>query len=212
MTGAELKTLLAQVTTDLEQSATELRELDAAIGDGDLGITVSVGSAAVRSALAEQDYEADEATVRDVMLTAARAFANANPSTFAALVASGLLRGAKAVGGDPVSLEDAVHIGRAVFDGISQRGKSNLGDKTVLDALGPSIDALEESARANSSTGEALQAAIEAARRGIEMTTTLVNQKGRAGWLGERTAGHPDPGATTYLRYLEAWQKSVERT
>ena len=90
---------------------------------------------------------------------------------------------------------------------IAKRGKAELGDKTMLDALVPSVAALEAG-----SSDEALEAMIAAARKGIDDTTGLVSRKGRAAWLGERTIGHPDPGATAYLRFLEALQQAWVRS
>jgi dihydroxyacetone kinase len=87
---------------------------------------------------------------------------------------------------------------------IAKRGKSEIGDKTILDALVPSVAAFE----ANPSDG-ALLAMIAAARKGIEDTAGGVSRKGRAAWLGERSIGHADPGATAYLRFLEALHQSV---
>jgi dihydroxyacetone kinase-like protein len=203
MTGRELRRLLDAALASVGERADEFRELDAAVGDGDLGVTARQGTAAVRQALADLD---DSLSVSDVMTTSARAFSQASPSTMSALAAGGLLKAAKAVGEDPVDLVDAVAAGRAFFDSVSTRGKSALGDKTILDAVGPSIDALAEHAERGGDTGVALDAAIVAAQRGIDDTTPLIGQKGRARWIGERTKGNPDPGAVLYLRFLEAWR------
>lgn len=206
MNGGELTARLTAVTTTLEDGAEEFRRLDAAVGDGDLGITVAAGAAAVRAAVAELSAEV---TVADVLRLAGREIARANPSTMSALLAGGLLKAAKEVGEDPIDLAGAVRAGRAVFDSIATRGKSALGDKTILDAMGPSLDALEQAAAGSSSTLDALDAAIEAATRGIEETTPLVSRKGRARWVGERSQGEPDPGAVLYLRFLEAWRDAT---
>lgn len=203
MNGQELRQVLDAVLTSLGEQADEFRKLDAAVGDGDLGVTVRQGSAAVREALAELD---DDLSVADVITTSARAFSQANPSTMSALTAGGLLKAAKEVGDDPVDLSDAVAAGRAFFDSVATRGKSSLGDKTILDAVAPSIDALAEYAEQGEDTGEALDAAIAAAQRGVDDTTPLISQKGRARWVGERTKGNPDPGAVLYLRFLQAWK------
>lgn len=206
MNGRELTVLLAPVTTTLEDGADEFRRLDAAVGDGDLGITVAAGAAAVRSAAT--DLPADVA-VADVLRSAAKEIARANPSTMSALLAGGFLQAAKEVGDDPVDLAGAVRAGRAIFDSIATKGKSALGDKTILDAIGPSLDALEQVGARSASTSDALEAAIEAASRGIEETTPLASKKGRAKWVGERGQGQADPGAVFYLRFLEAWRDAI---
>ncbi len=200
MKGAALVALIDRTLELLAERTDELRDLDAAVGDGDLGITVGKGCEAVRARL----VALEDPTPAQLVKAAGVSAANANPSTMAALVGGGLLAGGKALG-DAGSLgrAEAVVLARAVADSIATRGKSAVGDKTILDAMVPSIDALEASA--TGSTGAAvLQAMIDAARGGVEATTGLQNQRGRAAWLGARSAGHPDPGATAYLRFLEA--------
>ena len=200
MNGAALVALMDRTLELLAERIDELRDLDAAVGDGDLGITVGKGCEAVRARL--QALE-DPTPVR-VVKAAGVAAANANPSTMAALVGGGLLAGGKALG-DADSLERAevLLLAHAIADSIGTRGKSAVGDKTILDAMVPSIDALEASP-AGSAVAAVLGGMIDAARDGVEATTGLQNQRGRAAWLGERSAGHPDPGATAYLRFLEA--------
>ncbi|HEY6053312.1 MAG TPA: DAK2 domain-containing protein, partial [Gaiellaceae bacterium] len=130
------------------------------------------------------------------------AFAGANPSTLAALVGGGLLAAARAVGEtQEFGRADALGVGRAAADSIQTRGKAEPGDKTILDALLPSLDALEH---ADGDAGAAVAAMVDAARAGVEETAGLQSQRGRASWLGERSAGKPDPGATAYLRFLES--------
>ena len=90
---------------------------------------------------------------------------------------------------------------RAAADTIAARGKSAVGDKTLLDALVPSLDAAEAAVAGGAA---ALAAATAAARNGVAETAGLVSQRGRAAWIGERGRGHPDAGATVYLRFLEA--------
>lgn len=197
MTGAELVSLLDAALERLSGARDELRELDAALGDGDLGITVEKGCAAVRTKLAELSGPSPA----EVLRAAGSAFATANPSTFAALAGGGLLAAAKAVGEEgELTREQAVKVAHAVADSIATRGKAELGDKTVLDALVPSIAALE---RADDDSA-ALATMVAAARGGVEETTSSQSRRGRASWLQERSAGRPDPGATAYVRFLES--------
>jgi phosphoenolpyruvate---glycerone phosphotransferase subunit DhaL len=200
VTGAELVTLLDAALARLADARDELRSLDAALGDGDLGITVEKGCAAVRAKLAELD----DPSPAEVLRSSGAAFATANPSTFAALSGGGLLAAAKAVA-DATELDrdGAVTVARAVADSIATRGKAELGDKTVLDALVPSVDALER-ADGDGDGDAALAAMVDAARRGVEETAWSESRRGRASWLRERSAGRPDPGATAYVRLLES--------
>ncbi|MGF6774035.1 dihydroxyacetone kinase-like protein [Paraburkholderia sp. GAS199] len=195
----ELRAVLTRALSTLPTHAEELRELDAALGDGDLGITVQAGSKAVVAALAALP---ETAAVNEMLLAAGKAFSTANPSTFAALIGGGLLAAAKTmVGKTEVGKDEALAIGRAVAARIVERGKSQVGDKTVLDALVPSLDVLD----ASQGDAQALLAKmIDTARERIEATSGLQSQKGRAAWVQERSIGHPDPGATAYLRFLEA--------
>jgi phosphoenolpyruvate---glycerone phosphotransferase subunit DhaL len=198
VTCNELRELLSRTLSTLPAHADELRELDAALGDGDLGITVQAGSKAVVAALAALPAEA---TVNEILLAAGKAFSTANPSTFAALIGGGLLAAAKTmVGKQEVGKAEALTIGRAVAARITERGKSQVGDKTVLDALIPSLDVLEAS---QGGADDLLAAMIGKAREQVEATAALQSKKGRAAWVQERSVGHPDPGATAYLRFLE---------
>ncbi len=204
MTGDELRVLLDRALELVAKKEDELRDLDSAIGDGDLGITVSRGAEAARKSIAALP---PGSTPSEIIRAVATAIASANPSSFSALVATGLLAASRSVAGsESLTAENVVTMAQQAVPAIGKRGKADVGDKTVLDALVPSIAALE----ANASDG-ALAAMIAAARKGIDDTTPGLSRKGRAAWLGERTIGHPDPGATAYLRFLEALQEAWPR-
>jgi phosphoenolpyruvate---glycerone phosphotransferase subunit DhaL len=195
MRSAELVRTIDGALVHLEGCADELRDLDAALGDGDLGITVASGCQAVRAALADLPGDAGP---QQVLKAAAGAFARANPSTMAALVGGALLAAARGLAdSDDVDRAAAIAIGRAAADSIGTRGKAQLGDKTILDALVPSLDAME------AAPDGPLPAGIDAARRAVEETRSLQSMRGRAAWMGERSKGLQDPGATAYLRFLE---------
>ena len=204
MTGAELRLLLDRALELLAKDEDELRDLDGAIGDGDLGITVSRGAEAARKSIAALP---PESMPSEIVRTLATTIASANPSSFSALVATGLLAASRsAAGREELTKSDVVTMAQQAVPAIAKRGKAELGDKTLLDALVPSMGALEASP-----SDSALQAMIGAARKGIDDTAALVSRKGRAAWLGERTIGHPDPGAVAYLRFLEALQEAWTR-
>jgi phosphoenolpyruvate---glycerone phosphotransferase subunit DhaL len=201
----EFREIVTRSLTALPAHAEELRELDAALGDGDLGITVQAGSAAVIKAL---DALPGEATFSETLVAAGKAFSTANPSTFAALIGGGLLAAAKTMTGkDALGKAEALEIGRAVAGRIAERGKSKVGDKTVLDALVPSLDTLEAT---DGMASEVLAAMIKTAEQQVADTTGLQSQKGRAAWVQERSVGHADPGATAYLRFLEALKGALQ--
>jgi dihydroxyacetone kinase len=200
----EMRDTVSRALDALPAHADELRDLDAALGDGDLGITVQAGAKAVVAAWAALPAQA---SVAELLLAAGKAFSIANPSTFAALVGGGLLAAAKtAAGKDELGKDDVLAIGRAVAARIVERGKSKVGDKTVLDALVPSLDVLEAS---HGDAGDVLAAMIAKAKEQVEATAALQSQKGRAAWVQERSIGHPDPGATAYLRFLESLRDAL---
>ena len=196
MTGDELRALLIAALPRVSAARDELRDLDAAIGDGDLGVTVGDGTLAAAAAL---DALEAGATPAMVLRTVGMTMARANPSTFSALTMAALLAAAKALGdATTVDRESAIIAAGAAADAVATRGKSAVGDKTILDALVPSI------AGATAAPDAPLAAALAAARDGVEATRDLVAKRGRAAWVGERTAGHADGGATAYVRLLEA--------
>lgn len=204
MNAQELRAVLDDALTTLEASRDELRDLDAAIGDGDLGITVSSGSFAVRESLRQLEPDADLALV---FRTAAKSFAAANPSTMSALVASALLAGARRVAeGQTLDRSTATALLEAAIAAIQSRGGAQLGDKTIVDALVPSLDALR---LAPPDVRVALADMADAAERAVAETASLQSQRGRAAWVGERTVGHADGGATAYLRLLQALLRAL---
>ncbi|HUX71044.1 MAG TPA: DAK2 domain-containing protein [Cellulomonadaceae bacterium] len=195
MRTPELIRTIDVAVTHLATCSDELRDLDAALGDGDLGITVSAGSAAV---IAACESLAEDATPAAVLRTAATAFADANPSTMAALVGGALLAAARAIGEvQDVDLRIGLTIGTVAAQSIATRGRSHVGEKTILDAIVPALAAME------STPDDPLAAGIQAAREGVERTRSLQSMRGRASWLGERSKGLQDPGATAFLRFLE---------
>lgn len=201
MHGKELNAHIRESLALLVESADELRDLDQALGDGDLGITITAGSQAV---IAELEKLADDATLTEIARTCAKAFANANPSTMAALVAGALLAGSRVWDGkDEVTLPDAAAFVTAAAGSISTRGKSQVGDKTILDGIAAAAEALTVA----EDSGAATEAVVHAAAKAVADTKGLQSRRGRASWLQERSIGLEDPGATAFLRFVEAWAR-----
>lgn len=197
-----LRDLLLTVLPQMELHREELRTLDAALGDGDLGVTVAVGSTAIADALRRLP---DDLDARSVLRAAGEAFAAANPSTFAALIGSGLLAAAD-------QLRPATHLDRAgviavvraVAAKIGAQGGAVRGDKTVIDVLLPLADALD----AGADTAGASEAALAA----VAESTGWQSRRGRAGWQQERSVGHADPGSVAVARFLEEIVRAQEET
>lgn len=202
MNGNELSIAIRNCLVEFTTFSDELGELDRALGDGDLGITVSLGAAATTEAL---NILPATATPGEVVLACAKAFANANPSTMAALVAGALLAGSKVWGSAPsIEGDQIARFALAAAESISQRGKSQVGDKTILDAMFPAAEALLEAEPGMNG----LDSAIAAAEDGVIASKELQSRRGRASWLQERSIGLQDPGATAFLRFLQSWKSA----
>ena len=184
-----------------------LTELDAAIGDADHGSNLTRGMEAVMTLV-----EADGAP--DAPASLLKAVGMKLVSTVGG--ASGPLYGtfflrASASVADAESLDAEAVLGmlRAGVDGLAARGKAELGDKTMVDALAPAVEALAASVEAGDDLAAGLRAAAEAAAQGREATTELEARKGRASYLGERSKGHIDPGAASATMLVEALADAV---
>ncbi len=205
MNAEELRPVLTAALRGWAGHEETLRELDAALGDGDLGITVRSGAGAAADAISAA---AEDAALGMLLGAAGRAFATANPSTFAALVGGGVMAGAKAVSSGPDhGRDDAVAFGRTVAQRIQERGKAELGDKTLLDALLPSLDALSE---ADGDAAQLCRTLAGVAHERVAETAAWESKRGRAGWLGERSVGHADAGSTAYALLLDELATAFE--
>jgi dihydroxyacetone kinase-like protein len=183
----------------------ELTQLDSAIGDADHGINMDRGFTAVRARVADLDADADLGTVaKTVGMTLISTVGGASGPLYGTF----FLRLATTFG-DRAGVE-AADLGaalRAGLEGLVQRGKAELDDKTMIDAISPAVDAYD--AAAGDGIGPALAAAADAAAAGRDRVTPLVARKGRASYLGERSANHQDPGATSSTILLEALRDAV---
>ena len=179
----------------------QLTALDQAMGDGDLGITLSKIGAAL---LAFADGTPVEGDVGKWLGKAGMAANKAGSSSFGTLLATALMRGGKVVAGkSELSAQDLAAMFAAADAGVQERGKAQPGDKTVIDALHPAAEAFGQ-AVAGESVAAAGAAALAAAERGRDSVTPLRSKIGRAGWVGERTAGQVDPGCEAFVIMLRA--------
>ncbi len=180
----------------VDEKKTYLTELDSAIGDADHGANMARGTAAVVTHL-------DEANTIDALLKkAGMTLVSTVGGTSGPLYGTLLMKMGMATGAvTGLSAEDFSKAFRAGLEGLVARGKTELGDKTMVDALTPAIDAYDAALADGADLHDALESAAQAAAAGRDATTALVARKGRASYLGERSAGHMDPGATssTYL-------------
>lgn len=171
-----------------------LTELDSAIGDADHGINMNRGMQAVLAKL-EGDRQADAgALLKTVGMTLVSTVGGASGPLYGTLF---LQMGTSATGKSDLSGDDWAAALAAGVVGVQRRGKAELGDKTMIDALVPAVEAVSSALADGSTLDEALRRSAEAAQRGMTATIPLVARKGRASYLGERSANHQDPGATS---------------
>jgi phosphoenolpyruvate---glycerone phosphotransferase subunit DhaL len=189
----------------ISERRAELTELDSAIGDADHGINMDRGFTAVRGKLAELPADADLATVaKTVGMTLISTVGGASGPLYGTFFLRMSTSFADQAEVDASGLGAAL---RAGLEGLVQRGKAVLDDKTMIDAVTPALDAYD--AAAGDGLEAALGAAADAAAAGRDRVTPLVARKGRASYLGERSANHQDPGATSSTIMLEALRDAV---
>jgi dihydroxyacetone kinase-like protein len=206
VTKEQILQWLQAVALVLEQNKDYLTQLDAAIGDADHGINMNRG---FQKAIAQLPSVADK-DIGSILKTFSMALISSVGGASGPLYGTLFLRASTVVTGKhELSDEDMVTLLQAAVDGVVQRGKANLGDKTMLDALSPGVDAFKQAIAEGASTPDALQKAVAAAHEGMNNTIGLVAKKGRASYLGERSSGHLDPGATSTYLILKALLETV---
>jgi len=181
-----------------------LTELDSAIGDADHGANMARGMNAVLDKVGEPE------TVDTLFKTVGMTLVSSVGGASGPLYGTFFLRIGTSAG--PVTSLDGAALAaglRAGFEGVVSRGKAEAGDKTMVDAMGPALDALDESLGSGSDPATAAAAAFDAAQRGRDATEPLVARKGRASYLGERSAGHLDPGATSTAFLFQALAEAL---
>ncbi|MFT4162296.1 dihydroxyacetone kinase family protein [Shinella sp.] len=212
-----LQTLNAADLIDLFKSWKELfaeqREfliaLDGKVGDSDLGITMSKAFAAAAEAL---EAEGEAAGISKLLRTAGATMARTAPSTMGTLTATGFLRASKAVEGkDALGTADMAAFWRAYRDGVAERGKAKVGDKTLLDVLDPIATTLEAQAAAGASLSDALNVTADAAEQALEATKSMLAQHGKAAAFQEKTVGLQDAGATVGALLIRRMADEVAR-
>jgi phosphoenolpyruvate---glycerone phosphotransferase subunit DhaL len=178
-----------------------LTQLDSAIGDADHGVNMDRGMTAVLAVLDGELPVSVTALLKKVGMTLVSSVGGASGPLYGTF----FLRMATTAA-DRESLDGPAFAAalRAGLDGVVQRGKAQAGDKTMVDALAPAVDALDGALAGGARLGVALRAATAAAEAGRDATTAMLARKGRASYLGPRSVGHQDPGATSAALLLAA--------
>lgn len=201
LSGKQVTAAVLRVCDALDAHHEEILSLDQAMGDGDLGITVA------KIAAADRKY-AQETPVEDIgkyLFALGMETNKAAPSTMGTLLATALMRAGKEVrGAEQLTLDQLVKMISVAEQGMQERGKAKLGDKTVLDALHPAVAEFSRAVEAGLGLKEAGEALLAAAEKGRDSVTNRQSRIGRASWVGERTIGLVDPGCAVLVVIFKA--------
>jgi phosphoenolpyruvate---glycerone phosphotransferase subunit DhaL len=209
MDAATITSWMREVEIAVRRDKDHLIQLDAAIGDGDHGINMTRGFEAVVQAL-----DADGGSPPGKLLVlAGRTLVSTVGGASGPLWGSALRNGGRVLG-DQATFDGAqlLEVLAAALASIKDLGTAAVGDKTMVDALQPAVDTLRARLTEGASLDQALDDAAGAAESGMRATIPLQARKGRASYLGERSVGHQDPGATSTALILRALQKAVTGT
>ena len=206
VTKQQILDWLQAVARTIAENKDYLTELDAAIGDADHGINLDRGFQKVTPQLPQLETKDIGNILKTVSMTLISSVGGASGPLYGTffLRASTVVMGKEEL--TPTELADLLQAGVA---GVVQRGKANLGDKTMLDALSPAATTFAESVAEGNTIEEALKQAVQAAETGMKQTIPLIAKKGRASYLGERSVGHQDPGATSSYLILAVLLESL---
>ena len=191
---------LEAVAAAIQSNKDDLTQLDAAIGDADHGTNMDRGFQAVIAKLPGVTGQDIGAVLKAVGMTLVSTVGGAGGPLYGTFF---LQMGAATAGKLELTLADWATALEAGVDGVVKRGKASVGDKTMVDALVPGLEALKAAAAEGADLPQALQRSAQAAEQGMRATTPMVARKGRASYLGERSAGHQDPGATSARLLLQ---------
>jgi dihydroxyacetone kinase-like protein len=207
LTIDETLKLLDNMESIITENRQFLTDLDAAIGDGDHGINMSKGFKAV----VEKLHTSPVKSWGDIFKLTGMALVSTVGGASGPLYGTAFIKAsAVGTGKAELSIEDFKGILEAAINGIKMRGGADKGDKTMLDALIPALEAAKSGLEDNLPSIEVLKKAYEASEAGVEFTKTIAARKGRASYLGDRSIGFQDPGATSSTLLLKCTYESVK--
>ncbi len=189
----KIKDIFIKISDVIIENKKYLTKLDSAIGDGDHGINMSRGFKKVKEKLSSNNYENNSDLVKTVAMTLISTIGGAAGP----LYGTAFLNVSKVIPDSDFDIDSAIEIGESAVNGIQKRGKAEQGEKTMLDAIMPSVESLRESKEKGLELKDALEECKKTAEEGMKATIPMQATKGRASYLGERSKGHQDPGATS---------------
>lgn len=207
---SRLEAIIQGIASDLDAAKDELNRLDAVAGDGDLGITAATATRGLVAILPELEGLA----LGPLLRRCGTEVAKRAPSTAGTLGATGLIAAGRAIadqsfGDEAETLASAL---AAAVEAIAARGRARAGEKTMLDALLPAAAEARSAGERGATLNATLSAVAEAATRGAEATREMTAVHGRAGWLADRSSGHPDAGAWAVVAILRSIASRVDAT
>lgn len=198
---------LQTFATQIEQNKEYLTQLDAAIGDADHGINMDRGFKKVIERLTGVTDGDIGSILKTTSMTLISSIGGASGPLYGTLF---LRASTVATGKHELTAQDLRDLLQAGLDGVLQRGKAQLGDKTMVDVLSPAVVAFGQAVEEGKDTTTAMQQAVAAAEEGLQKTKPMLAKKGRASYLGERSIGHQDPGATSAYLMLKCLLETLE--
>ena len=201
----QIKGAVIAAAERLEEEKQKLNKLDAAIGDGDHGRSISRAFGGMVQELEEMETE----DVGELLRKVGKQIVFSSGAAAGPLYGTGIMEAGKEVEGKKsIGLKDLARMFSAAEDGVKRRGGGKVGEKTMLDTIDPARKAMEEAAESGLEPSEAFKKVISAARDGRDSTEEMISERGRSSRLGERTKGHIDPGAASSFMVIEAMLKS----
>ena len=205
----EVEELVKNIGKVMEENKDFLTELDLAIGDGDHGINMNKGFKAVIDKLENTPIN----TRQDVFKNTAMALISNVGGASGPLYGTAFMKaGSVVLGKEELNIEDLKNILETSLEGVKARGKAQKGDKTMIDAIEPSLEAVENGIKDGLDEKKILENMKDEALKGVNYTKSIIARRGRASYLGERSIGHQDPGATSsYLILNEIYKYICEK-
>ncbi|MBE0068429.1 dihydroxyacetone kinase subunit DhaL [Thermoanaerobacterium thermosaccharolyticum] len=194
LTTNDVLNIIRNIAEVIETNKQYLTDLDAAIGDADHGINLDRGFKAIKEKLPQFLDKDIGAILKNVGMVLVSTVGGASGPLYGTFF---MRMGSIASGKKAIDDKDIVAMFEAGLSGIKERGKAQAGDKTMIDAMEPALNELKKSLKDGLKFNEALSIAVNASYNGVEMTKKIAAKKGRASYLGDRSIGHQDPGATS---------------
>ena len=206
MDTQKLIEILSKMHAKIEEQKDFLTELDNAIADGDHGINMAKGFAAVEDKL----ESLKDRSMGDILKTVGMTLVSAVGGSAGPLYGTAFMKAGMVVA-DSTTMDMSGFIAcmEAAVEGVMARGKSTVGEKTMLDAMVPSLDAMKKANSQGLPAKAVVEAGVKAAFCGVEYTKTIAATKGRASYIGDRSIGHQDPGATSFAFLLDVVAKAI---